>query len=113
MRTLTLVVLFLFAQQSSAPTVEPEVTKEVHVEPQPPITHIDITRKCPPGYEGHFVDPQPGINQFDEFIWSAGGGLSYAGGGQPAVAVCFEKSFWDKVAKNPDLNVVRYPPRPL
>lgn len=96
-----LVILTLLAMQSdmAVPTVthkDDSYTQKVDT----------VTRKCPDGYEGHFVDQQAG------FGWDDG----YFNGGyfipSAVFTICFKKSFMDDVRKNKDLSTVRPdPPR--
>ena len=83
----------------SAPMVMPNV--QHHDEQQ--TTHYDIvTRTCPDGYEGHFVDMQQGFDGgFDpvtEGLWVNG----YQGGPE-MFTVCFTREFMEKLRKDKDM----------
>jgi len=98
-------LLFLFGaqQQMVAPKVEHKKRTETQV-------YDDVTRSCPVGYEGHFVDVHTG---FGWEYWNGGYGFSINGygGGEPGYTVCFKQEFMDEIRKNPELLVVR-PARP-
>ncbi len=96
--------LMLFPQE---PMVAPKVEHHERKETQ---TYDDVTRSCPAGYEGHFVDIQQG---FDWRYWD-GGGYVFSGfpsaGSAPAYTVCFKKEFMDEIRKNPELLIPRPQP---
>jgi hypothetical protein len=90
--------------------VAPKVDKQTHTTTQ---TSVEVTRSCPAGYEGHFVDTRTG---FGWEYWNGGTGFGYFIGeyGEPGYTICFSKEFMDGVRKNPDLLTNRpMPPRPV
>lgn len=103
----SLLLLFGAQQQMVAPKVEHKKRTETQV-------YDDVTRSCPDGYEGHFVDTRTGFGY--EYWWSNGGlwnTLQYDLGA-PGYTICFDKKFMDEIRKNPALLVARpAPPRPV
>lgn len=102
----TLLVLFGIQEQLVAPRVEHKKHAET-------FTYDEVTRSCPVGYEGHFVDTRTG---FGSEYWNGGWGLSWSSTYQsePGYTVCFKKEFMDKIRENPELLVARpAPPRPV
>lgn len=102
----TLILLISFGWQASAPSmIVPKVEHHQHQEIK---TYDVITRSCPDGYEGHFVDVQPG---FDNGYWSNGvlanQGFMIQTVDTPGYTICFSVKFMDEVRKNPDLLAVR------
>jgi hypothetical protein len=109
MRLITLASLALLMQ--SNPIVAPIVTHKDESYTQ----HVDrVTRTCPPGYEGHYVDQKLG---FDSDYWAGGTGFVFSDsgtftGGPPYYTICFDKKFMDEIRKNRDLSSQRpLPPR--
>ena|SRR6266550_9354357 len=95
--------LFYAQQQMVAPKVEHKKRTETQV-------YDEVTRSCPAGYEGHFVDTQTG---FGYEYWNSG---AWVGNGPsvPGYTVCFKKEFMDEIRKNPELLTARpAPPRPI
>jgi hypothetical protein len=67
-----------------------------------------VTRTCPDGYEGHFVDVDPGFNgKYEGILFSNGSPAEPQG--PLGYTICFKKEFMDQVRKNPDLLT----PRPI
>lgn len=73
--------------------------------------HDTVTRSCPAGYEGHFVDKQEGFDSsFPQMIGSWG--IEGYPSGAPAYTICFKNDFMEQIRKNPDLTTYRpAPPR--
>src|SRR6266550_1431749 len=95
--------MFHAQQQMVAPKVERKTRTETQVYEQ-------VTRSCPAGYEGHFVDTQTGFG--DEYWVTNGSGLVLES--SPGYTVCFKREFMDEIRKNPDLLARRpAPPRPI
>ena len=111
MKLLVLILFVLSLPQSdmTVPVVE-------HHPSSYTTTTDSITHKCPEGYEGHYVDIQPG---FDFDYWGFGGysqvyGSNLYSPGPSAYTICFKKEFMDKIRKNPELQSNRpAPPRPV
>jgi len=109
MRYAAALLMFLFAGAQSEMTL-PKVTHTKHSDT---IITTVTTHTCPPGYEGHYVDPIVGFDEdyqlHEGITWGEGvqdiGTVSYT--------VCFLKSFMDEVRKNPDMSSHKpLPPRP-
>ena len=100
---IALVALLSFSIPVQDPMVVPKVEHKKRTETQ---TYDDITRSCPEGYEGHFVDTRTG---FDWQYWMGGYGFSNMIEPPPGYTVCFKKEFMDKLRANPDMLA----PRPL
>jgi hypothetical protein len=97
-------LLFFGAQERM---VAPKVEHKKRTETQ---THDDVTRSCPAGYEGHFVDIQPG---FDSERWISQTliyRLNQYGAGELGYTICFKKEFMDEIRKNPELLAPRPAP---
>jgi len=100
----SLLLLFGAQEQMVAPKVEHKKRTETQV-------YDEVTRSCPAGYEGHFVDTQTG---FDYVYWLGNLQWSVSTGGIPGYTICFKKEFMDEIRKNPELLVARpAPPRPI
>jgi len=112
MRKLMICTLFwLFAPQSQmvAPKVEHKKRTETQV-------YDEVTRSCPDGYEGHFVDIQAGFGGSSGYNGSNNNLVFYQTifGPEAGYTVCFKKEFMDEIRKNPELLVQRpAPPRPI
>jgi hypothetical protein len=104
----SIVAIFLLFALGEQQMVAPKVKKETHVVPAE--TYETVTRSCPDGYEGHFVDTEIGFGSERYSLgWSAG---SFSSSGQ-GFTVCFDKKFMDEIRKNHDLLANRPPfPRP-
>lgn len=89
----TMLLLFGWQEQMVAPKVEHKKRTETQ-------TYDDVTRSCPVGYEGHFVDTRTG---FDYAYWVGGTQLFWSGNTEPGYTVCFKKEFMDEIRKNPEL----------
>jgi len=94
MKPILAAFLFFLIPQSEPITVP----KVEHKTESYTYTTDTLTRTCPDGYEGHFVDLQIGFG--DEY-WFSGYGLSL--GAQQGYTICFKKDFMDKVRKNPEM----------
>jgi len=98
------------------PMVAPKVE---HKQRQQVETYDEVTRTCPEGYEGHFVDYQEGFDS--RYYWSGGTGtasigqiwIDGSGVREIGYTICFKKEFMDQIRKNPDLLAPRpAPPKP-
>jgi hypothetical protein len=103
-----LILLFGVQQQMVAPKVEHKKRTETQV-------YDEVTRSCPAGYEGHFVDPAVG---FDYSVWLGGnmnGWGNITGWDHPQVyTICFKKEFMEEIRKNPEMLATRpAPPRAI
>jgi hypothetical protein len=101
----TLLLLFGVQEQMVAPKVERKKRTETQV-------YEEVTRSCPAGYEGHFVDTRTGFGP--EYWWGEQGFFISAYGGELGYTVCFKKEFMDEIRKNPELIAERpLPPKPV
>lgn len=101
---ITLLAAGFYQEQMVAPKVEHKQREETY-------KYDDVTRTCPDGYEGHFVDVQTGFGI--ERYWA---GIQYfaIGAGEFGYTICFKKEFMDKIKKNPELFAPRpLPPKPV
>jgi len=119
----TIAVLLFLAQSTGGITTSPGIhIISVTSDPGPSITvpkvdkkiekqvqeYTTVTRTCPAGYEGHFVDPDVGFDGLttNGELFNSGSGYYTFGsesGGPPMYTMCFKKEFMDLVRKNPDL----------
>jgi len=108
MRKLAGIVLLLFFG-SQEQIVAPKVEHKKRTETQ---EYDDVTRSCPAGYEGHFVDTNTGFGWTT--YWNGAWAYVITGYPEPGYTVCFKKEFMDEIRKNPELLAPRpAPPRPV
>ena len=114
MRTaITVVLLAWFGWQTGREPMT--VPKVEHHQRQQTQTYDEITRSCPAGYEGHFVDTEVGFDSSDRFWTGSSTFSTYPSySGEPGYTICFDTKFMDGVRKNPELLIARpQPPRPI
>lgn len=88
------------------------VPKVEHETKSSTTTYEVVTRSCPEGYKGHFVDYNAGFDAMN--YWVIGSGAFNSLDGAPAYTVCFKKEFMEQVRKNKDLLTTRpLAPRPI
>jgi hypothetical protein len=105
MKVILAMAVIFFGQSMDRQMVAPKVEKTPHTETQ---TYITVTRSCPAGYEGHFVDVEPDFDAKFPSVSLYGGEFM----GAPGYTVCFKKEFMDEIRKNPDLLTNRTVLRP-
>jgi len=110
MRKLMICTLFwLFASQSQMVAQKVEHKKRTETQ-----TFDDVTRSCPDGYEGHFVDIGAGFDAMTITSLDSFGTIESWQGRPPGYTICFKKEFMDEIRKNPEMLVQRpAPPRAL
>lgn len=116
MRTLIALTLFaVMGQNLQAPTLMPKVEhheeKQTHTE-----TYDRVTRACPSGYEGHYVDMQKGFDWQDGYMARSDSIVAWPGGAvrESFFTVCLSTKFMDDIRKSSDMTAERpAPARPM
>lgn len=106
MKSIAVGALLFFAGMQAEQMVTPKIEHHTYETTE---KHDTVTRSCPVGYEGHYVDKQEGFDAvFPEPNISWGGYVP----GPPVYTICFKNDFMEQVRKNPDLTTYRpAPPR--
>ena len=91
-----LVAFLFFLMPQSEPITVPKVEHKTETYSY---TNEIITRTCPDGYEGHFVDTHTG---FGGEYWLSGFSFGF-NSIDVGYTICFKKDFMDKVRKNPEM----------
>ena len=78
------------------------VPKVTHTDRAVTTHYDDVELSCPEGYEGHFVDVQPGFQAAPTVSWGVYVGGTLEARGEQMYAICLDKKFMEKVRKNPE-----------